>query len=261
MSKTILITGSSTGLGKLAAFELARRGHHVIASAHTWSGVTNLKREAEAHALTIQAEKLDITSAFDRSNALKWDIDILVSNAGIMECGPIAEQPIELLRSMFDVNFFFNLELVQGFVKKMVAKRRGKIVFNSSVAGLMVAPFGAGYCASKHALEAVAEGLRVELAPLGIKVAIVNPGPFSTGFNDRGADSALRWYDPKTNFTPPEVFAYLSGVLANQFDPQSMADVIVDVVLSDDARFRNVHPKQLEGTIMQLQQDAWHAQS
>ncbi len=261
MSNTILMTGAGSGFGKLVAFDLARKGHHVIATVQAWSQVTELKNEAQAQNLNIQVDKLDVTSDRDRTNALKWDIDVLVSNAGIMEAGPISEQPIELLRAMFDTNFFGAIELAQGFVKKMVAKRSGKIVFNSSMVGLWTFPYVTGYCATKHALEAIAEGMKAELAQFGIKVATVNPGVFGTGFNDRGVDAMSHWYDPKKNFTPPEAFGGLSEALAHQLDPQSMVDVIVDVVLSDNPKFRNVHPKETEEMIKQLQKDAWEAMS
>lgn len=175
-TNTILITGAGSGFGRLAAFGLAQRGHRVIATTHIWPQVTELRNEARVRKLELDVDKLDVTSALDRKNALRWDIDGLISNAGTMEVGPIAEQPMELVRAMFDVNFFYSLELAQGFARKMVAKRSGKIVFTSSMGGLWTVPYGAGYCASKHALEAVAEGLKTELAPFGVKVATVNPG-------------------------------------------------------------------------------------
>lgn len=153
------------------------------------------------------------------------------------------------------------LELVQGFVKKMVARKAGKIVFTSPMGGLWTVPYCAGYCASKHALEAIAEGLKTELAPFGIKVAVANRGVFNTGFNDRGADSMTHWYDPKKNFTPPETFTGAAEALKNQLDPQSMADIIVDVILSDNPKFRNVHPKEIEDFIKELEKNAWTAMS
>ena len=262
-TKTILITGASSGFGKLVAFDLAQKGHNIIATTHTWPEVTGLKNEAKAKGIKLEVDKLDVTNSRDRDNAIKkWDIDILLSNAGVMEAGPIAEQPVQLIRSMFDVIVFDALELVQGFVKKMITnKKAGKIVFTSSMGGLWTVPYGAAYCASKHALEAIAEGLKAELAPFGIKVATVNPGIFNTGFNDRGADSITHWYDPQKNFTPPETIAGLAQMLENQLDPQPMADVIVDVVLSDNPKFRNVYPRETEDMIKQIQKNAWTALS
>jgi short-subunit dehydrogenase len=148
----------------------------------------------------MRVEKLDVTSVRDREMAFGWEIDVLVNNAGVMEAGPIAEQPAELLRAMLEVNFFGGLEVIQGFARQFARKRRGKIVIMSSVAGLTTAPFAAGYCATKHALEAVAEALKME-ARAGIKVATINPGAYGTGFNDRGGDS-IRWYDPGAELHP-----------------------------------------------------------
>lgn len=84
--------------------------------------------------------------------------------------------------------------------------------------GLWTVPYVAAYCASKHALEAIAEGLKTELEPFGIKVATCNPGVFGTGFNDRGIDSISRWYDPGINFTLPSAFDGAAESLAHQLD-------------------------------------------
>lgn len=262
MSKTILITGAASGFGKIAAFELAKRGHKVIATTQVYPQMSDLIREAGEKGIELVVDKLDVTNPRDIAYAHKrYDIDILISNAGVMEGGPIAEQPLELIRSMFDVNVFGALELAQGFIKKFVAKKSGKIVFTSSMGGLWTVPYVAAYCASKHALEAIAEGLKTELEPFGIKVATCNPGVFGTGFNDRGVDSISRWYDPGINFTSPSAFDGAAESLAHQLDPQSMAEVIVDVALNDHSNFRNVHPKETEDFVKQLQAEAWNAKS
>jgi short-subunit dehydrogenase len=261
MSKTILITGAGTGFGRLVAFDLARKCHKVIATVEIWPQVTELQEEARRQGLKLQVEKLDVTNRSDRQHAFRHDIDVLLSNAGLMEAGPIAEQPIERLRSMFEINVFSSISLAQGFVPGMIAKRRGTIVFISSMAGLWTVPYASGYSASKHALEAVAEGLKAELAQFGIKIATVNPGVYGTGFNDRGADTISHWYDATKNFTPPQVFEGMRGVLAHQLEPKAMADVIVDVVLSDTAKFRNVFPQQTEDQIRQIQKETWDARS
>ncbi|MBT2619530.1 MULTISPECIES: SDR family oxidoreductase [Chryseobacterium] len=262
MSKTILITGAASGFGKIAAFDLAKKGHHVIATTQVYPQMSDLIREAKEQGVQMTVDKLDVTNPKDIAYTLKkYDIDILISNAGIMEGGPIAEQPLDLIRSMFEVNVFGALELAQGFIKKFIDKKGGKIVFTSSMGGLWTVPYVAAYCASKHALEAIAEGLKTELEPFNIKIATCNPGVFGTGFNDRGVDSIMHWYDPKVNFTPESVFAGTTEALANQLDPQSMADVIVNVALDDHSNFRNLHPKETEDFVKQLQTEAWSVKS
>lgn len=262
MSKTILITGAASGFGKIAAFDLSRKGHKVIATTQVYPQMSDLIREAKEQGLDLTVDKLDVTNSRDIAYILKkYDIDILISNAGVMEGGPIAEQPIDLIRSMFDVNVFGALDLAQGFIKKFIEKKEGKIVFTSSMGGLWTVPYVAAYCASKHALESIAEGLKTELAPFNIKIATCNPGVFGTGFNDRGVDSIFRWYDPKVNFTPESTFDGTAESLAHQLDPQSMADVIVNVALDDNSNFRNLHPKETEDFVKKLQVDAWAAKS
>lgn len=262
MSKTILITGAASGFGKIAAFDLAKKGHQVIATAQVYPQMSDLIKEAKEKGITLTVDKLDVTNPRDIDYIhQKYDIDVLISNAGIMEGGPIGEQPLDLIRAMFDVNVFGALELAQGFIRKFVQKKQGKIVFTSSMGGLWTVPYVAAYCASKHALEAIAEGLKTELAPFNIKIATCNPGVFGTGFNDRGVDSISRWYDPTINFTPAAAFDGVAESLAHQLDPQSMADVIVNVALDDNANFRNVHPKETEEFVKQLQADAWNAKS
>jgi short-subunit dehydrogenase len=123
LKKSILFTGAGSGFGKLAALQLARRGHDVIASAQIWPQVSQLRDEARQLGIEIKAEKLDVRSEIDRKHAWSWEIDILINNAGICEGGPISEQPMPLIRDTFETNVFANLELTQGFVRKMVQKR------------------------------------------------------------------------------------------------------------------------------------------
>jgi len=257
MAQTILITGAGTGFGKLAAFGLAQRGHRVLATTETWSQVTALREEAKRNGLDLEVDKLDVTSERDRNLVDRWDPDVFISNAATMEAGPIAELPLDLLRSMFEVNFFSSVALAQKVAPKMVKKGAGRIVFVSSVAGLVTIPYSAGYSATKHALESLAEGLRFELAPFGVTVATVNPGFYATGFNDRGVDSVSHWYDPTKNFTPPQAFEVVAEHLANQLPPQPLAELMMNVALAENVRSRNVLPEEIEAFIKQSQRDAW----
>ncbi|MDF2515477.1 MAG: short-chain dehydrogenase [Sphingobacterium sp.] len=263
MSKTILITGAASGFGKITAFDLASKGYEVIATAQVYPQVSDLIREANERGIQLIVDKLDVTNSRDLAYIhKKYDIDILISNAGIMEGGPIAEQPIDLIRSMFDVNVFGGLTLAQGFIKKFIEQKKpGKIVFTTSMGGLWTVPYVAAYCASKHAMESIAEGLKTELADFDIKIATCNPGIFDTGFNDRGVESIFRWYDPEINFTPASVFDGIADSLSNQLDPQGMADCIVNVALDENSNFRNVYPKETEDFVKQLQMEAWAAKS
>jgi short-subunit dehydrogenase len=257
MKKTIFITGAGSGFGRDAALGLARQGHDVIAGTQISPQVTELRERAKKENLKLRVEKVDTLNPIDREFALKWDIDVLVNNAAIGEAGPLAEIPIQLFRDVFETNVFAALELTQGFVKKMVKKGKGKVIFVSSVAGLATVPFVGTYAASKHALEAIAEAMHEELAPHGVKVVTLEPGPYNTGFNDRLADTMWRWFDPKVNFTSTEPLKALNTVLANQLDPKDLVDTMIDLIVADESKFRNVHPKETEDDAKEVQKKAW----
>jgi NAD(P)-dependent dehydrogenase (short-subunit alcohol dehydrogenase family) len=138
MPKTILITGAGSGFGEGAAIGLAKKGHDVIAGVQISPQVTPLREKAKQLGLkTLRVEKLDLLDPLDVAQAHGWDIDILFNNAGMGECGPVSEIPVELVRRNFETNIFAPLVLTQGFIRKWVeAKKPGKIVFTSSMGGL-----------------------------------------------------------------------------------------------------------------------------
>lgn len=185
--KRILITGAGSGFGEGAAIGLAQNGHDVIAGAQIWPQVTSLRQKVKSLRLNnLRVEKLDLLHPYDVAHALKWDIDILFSNAGVGENGPVCEIPVDLVRQTFEINVFAPLELAQKFIRKWIdQKRPGKVVFTSSVAGLLTSATGlAPYAASKHALQCIAESLQRELKPFQIQVQTINPKGFLTGFNE-----------------------------------------------------------------------------
>lgn len=256
MSKTILITGAGHGFGKGTAFGLARAGHKVIAAAQIWPQVWDMQSEAKEQALELEVIKLDIRDDIDRQHALTYDIDILVNNAGIMESGAMAEIPMERVRECFETNVFSHLELTQGFVRKMIKQGHGKVVWISSVAGIAKVPFLGTYCATKHAIEAIAWAMKEELAPYGIKVATINPGAYRTGFNDTGAETVYQWYDPqKCLIKVPDY----KSVTFQQNDPQEMIDVMVEVISSDHHLYRTIKPDATADRIKQVQANEWEA--
>lgn len=243
--KTIMITGAGSGLGKGSAIGLAKKGHKIIAAVHTWEQMSRFKDDIKDkdYSKNIELIKLDILDYLDCEKAWSYDIDILVNNAGIGHTGPIAEMPVDLLREVMETNTFSTLEFSQPFIKKMVNKGSGKIIFLSSVAGLMTNPFLGPYNASKHALEVIAQCLRDELQPLGITVATINPGPFDTGFNDRMYDTYKQWFDDDHHFTDVKLVEKAAQQMAdNQFDPKGMIDKMVEIIPMDKHDFRTVHP-------------------
>jgi NAD(P)-dependent dehydrogenase (short-subunit alcohol dehydrogenase family) len=264
MSKRILITGAGSGFGEGVAFELAKEGHHVIATAPVWPQVTALRQKAASLGLTstVQVEKVDLLDPRDIAVAHTFDIDVLFSNAGVGQSGPVSEIPIDLVRANFETNVFAPLALAQGFIRRFVdEKRPGKIVFTSSMGGLFTPEGFGAYCATKHALEAIAESLSDELRRFNIKVQTINPGPYLTGFNETMAETAFHWLDDNKNFNKradlKAKFDSMLGTPEGRLDPNEMIAAMVRIVPSDAGKFRNVVPQAIEDFLKKHHTAAW----
>lgn len=254
MSQKILITGASSGFGRGAAVELARLGHKVVASAETWPQVRSLRADAIEAGVELEVIKLNLLDPIDIAHAGAYEPDVLVLNAGAMEGGSIVDIPMQRVRESFDINVFGHLQLVQAIVPKMVARRSGKVVWTSSMGGILVVPFLGIYCATKHAIEAIAGSMKAELEPFGIKVATVNPGAFRTGFNDTGVESHVQWYDAKTAVVPMPDFG---AGLADQADPQEMIDAMVEIIPAKEHPYRTMRPLATVDAAKQWQATEW----
>ena len=176
--RTVLLTGAGTGFGLEASMRLAEKGFDVIAAVEIYAQVQTLKRQAAARGVKLNVEKLDVTNEGDRKKALGWNVEILVNNAGVLEGGSVLDIPGSNMRNEFEVNVIGPLLLTQGIAKQMVKRGTGRVVWVSSREGLNVNPFTGIYSASKHAVEAIAQTMALELQEFGIEVATVNPGPF-----------------------------------------------------------------------------------
>ena len=254
MSKKILITGASSGFGRGAAITLARAGHSVVATAETWPQVRSLRADAAEAGVQLDVIKLNLLDDIDIAHAAKYDPDVLVLNAGVMEGGSVVDIPLERVRESFEINVFGHLALVQAIVPKMVARKSGKVVWTSSMGGILVVPFLGAYCATKHAIEAIAGSMKAELAPHGVRVATVNPGVFGTGFNDTGAESYVQWYDEDTAVVPMPDFG---DSLADQADPQEMIDAMVEIIPADEHLYRTMRPLATVDAAKQWQETEW----
>lgn len=255
MSKTVLITGAGSGFGRLTAFDLSRRGYRVIAGVQIWPQAWQLRQEITAAGLeNIEVIKLDLLDEIDRSHALQYDVDVLFNNAGIAHSGTLTDLPMALLRANFETNVFAAMELTKGFIRQMIGRGSGKIVFNSSDAGLQTPPFGGAYSATKYAIEAIAATLREELKPKGVTVATVQPGFYLTGFNDTALEASTYWYDPQTALLPGWEPPF---TLPGQEDPQGMVDVIVKVITGEISTYRNVYPPSMEHETREAQAAEW----
>jgi NAD(P)-dependent dehydrogenase (short-subunit alcohol dehydrogenase family) len=187
--RSVLVTGASTGIGRACALDLDRRGLRVFAG---------VRKEADGDALRAESSRiepviLDVTDQASIEAAVKTIGDVLyglVNNAGITVAGPLEYLPVDDVRRQFEVNAFGQLAATQAFLPA-IRNARGRIVFMSSVGGRVPsAPFLSPYNASKHAIESFGDALRVELAPWGIHVALIEPGSVATPIWDKGVSAA-----------------------------------------------------------------------
>jgi NAD(P)-dependent dehydrogenase (short-subunit alcohol dehydrogenase family) len=253
--KKVLITGAGTGFGHEVAMRLAEKGFDVIASVEIYAQVQTLKREAAARGVSLQVEKLDVTNDGDRRRALAWNVEILVNNAGVLEGGSVVDIPALNMRREFEVNVIGPLLLTQGIAKQMVRRGEGRIVWVSSREGLNVNPFTGIYSASKHAIEAIAETMSVELQEFGIEVATINPGPFLTGFNDRGFQTWESWEDdPSTRLYDYSKLAFPRA----QFDPEPVYVTMTAVAAGEIDTYRNLEPKSMLAETKSNIEAPWH---
>jgi NAD(P)-dependent dehydrogenase (short-subunit alcohol dehydrogenase family) len=253
-ARKIFITGASSGFGLETAIGLAERGHDVTAAAETWPQVRALRETAESRKAKLEVIKLDLLDPIDLAHAAQVETDILVLNAGIQESGAMVDLPIERLRRSFDVNLFGHLDLVQRMTPALLTRRHPKIIWMSSIAGITAVPFLGAYSATKHAIEAVAGAMHLELKPLGITVATLAPGVFRTGFNDTGVESMQQWHDSDTAIVPVPP---LGAALKVQSDPQEMIDAMLEVIPARVHKFRTMRPESAVKLAKAAQEADW----
>lgn len=187
-TKTALVTGAGGGLGRAIAERLAAAGNRVTATVRGAERARAASEAAATRGLNLSFVPLELSSAEDVRAlagrlAGEGGLDLLVHNAGYGEFGPVEEVPLEAAMRQFAVNVLGPLELTRLLLPGLRA-RRGQIVWVGSLAGRIALPFQAHYSATKAAIAALSDALRIELAPHGVRVTCVEPGDFSTGFTD-----------------------------------------------------------------------------
>jgi len=239
---SVLVTGCSSGFGKLTALRFARHGHTVFASLADTARAGPLADMAAEEGLDVRVLALDVTdpasveaAVVEAQEAAGGALDVVVNNAGTELRGPIEHCRDDEVLAQFDTNVFGVLRVARAVVPAMRERGSGVLVNVSSIAGLVARPFGGVYSATKHAVEAISEALHHELRPFGVRVAIVEPGQFEAellaspvvarGFgpdspyrdaSDR-FDVAVRRLVPDGRPAPAEVVA--ETIVAVAFDP------------------------------------------
>lgn len=200
--KNVFITGCSTGIGRAMALAFHERGYKVWATARRVQTLDALAEQG------ISTASLDVTREDQVQNVVHQildedgKIDVLINNAGYGGMGPVIETSGEELERQFNTNVFGAMAVVRAVAPTMKEQQSGTIVNIGSISGVLVTPFSGSYCASKAAINALSDALRIELKPFGIKVVTVQPGAVRSSFADNAGKALDRvwsdqsWYKP-----------------------------------------------------------------
>jgi NAD(P)-dependent dehydrogenase (short-subunit alcohol dehydrogenase family) len=188
--RTVLVTGASTGIGEAVTRRLANHGYRVVAGVRRAEDGERLRATAPDRIVPIRldvTEPAEVDAAARSISALTGAAGLagLINNAGIAVGGPLEYVPLDLVRRQFEVNVVGLLAITQA-VLPMLRVGRGRIVNVGSIAGKATSPMVGPYCMSKHAVESLTDGLRLELADAGIEVAVIEPGAVKTRIWDKG---------------------------------------------------------------------------
>src|SRR5881392_1157719 len=189
VSKAVLVTGCSTGIGRATAEHLVTRGWRVYATARKVDAIRDLGgRGCKLLALDV-CDESSIRAAVAAIESAEGAIGVLINNAGYGQEGPVEEVPMEEVRRQFETNFFGLTRLTQLVLPGMRRQRWGKIVNLSSMGGKLTFPGGGFYHATKHAVEALSDALRFEVREFGIDVVVIEPGLIVTEFGETASGS------------------------------------------------------------------------
>ncbi len=239
--KVWFITGTSTGFGRLLAEEVLKRGDRVIATARKLDKVSDLETQYPRGALAVALDVTDagqVDSAVTQAFAKFGQVDVLVNNAGYGVAGAVEEVSEDEFMPMFETNVFGLLRVTRAFLPHLRKQRSGHILNLSSIGGLTAGPGWGLYQSTKFAVEGLSEALAQEVAPLGIRVTIIEPGPFRTDFLGRSgveAETKIADYDS----TAGNARRYMSGQDGKQpGDPLKAVQAMIAVVESENPPLR-----------------------
>jgi len=203
MGRTWLITGCSSGFGKLLGERALMMGDSVVATARATQALADMGRDNESRILRLALDVSNpdqIRQAVDRAIDRFGAIDVLVNNAGYGYFASHEEAELQEVRTMFDVNVFGTIGMTQGVLPHMRERGSGTIITMSSVAGRITTPRGGFYQASKWAVEALSESLYLEVSAFGIRVIVIEPGAYENDFGLRSARIAAADGDPDSPY-------------------------------------------------------------
>jgi NAD(P)-dependent dehydrogenase (short-subunit alcohol dehydrogenase family) len=272
VTQTVLVTGASTGIGRACALRLAEAGMRVFAGVRSDEDAASLRAGADS----IEPVRLDVTEPGSvdaaaetvRSGLNGSPLLGIVNNAGIAVSGPIEFVPLDDWRRQFEVNVVGLVAVTQRFLP-MLRENRGRIVNMSSVGGRFSQPFVAPYVASKHAVEAISDALRIELRPWGIHVVLIEPGSVATPIWNKGLVEARA----KVADAPPQLLELYGRAIRRMTEvarregergvpPERVAQAVFAALTARSPRTRYVvgYDARAMVTVRRLLPDRWRDQ-
>jgi short-subunit dehydrogenase len=242
ISRTVVITGASSGFGEGAAKAFADKGYRVWGTMRDADG-RNAGKKAGLKAYSANVSVIDMDITEDESVAAGFarilnegPVDVLINNAGVMYLGITEAFSVEQAKEQMETNYYGAIRTMQAVLPGMRAAKSGLIINTSSLVGQISPPFFSTYSASKHALEGYTQGLRYEVSPFGVDVAIVEPGPFGTGLMASGQAPAhlevLASYGELAG-VPAAMGAHFAAFLQSEAAPKPQLVVDAYVALAD----------------------------
>ena len=222
---SVLITGASKGIGRATAQEFGGRGYRVIATARDPRTLDDLD--------VAERLRLDVTdqASVDAAIEAAGEVDVLVSNAGAIFLAAVEASPVDEIEQLYALNTSGSIRVAQGVLPQMRRRGSGRLLFMSSVVGRVVLSGNVAYASSKWALEALVEGLAIEVAPFGVRATLLEPGAVSSG----ALDAPTEYHLPDDPY--PDVLG-VRGNPAAMLTPEQVAVATVDAAELDDPPLR-----------------------
>ncbi|HWN76227.1 MAG TPA: SDR family oxidoreductase [Candidatus Udaeobacter sp.] len=247
--QTVLITGATDGLGRAAALLLAEKGYRVFAAGRSAEKRAELDRLAANKKLPLESLELDVCDDGSVNRAIQQvlqkagNIDVLINNAGVGLMAVAEELKLDDLRRLYETNIFGLLRVTQAVLPHMRARKSGRVLMLSSVAGILTPPTYGAYSSSKHAVEALSNALRLELYPFNIDVILIEPGYIMTNFQQTAKDLAESYIEGSTASPYAKIYAgAIAGATNSRREskttPEDCARVILNAIESGHPKAR-----------------------
>ena len=247
--QTVLITGGTDGLGKAAALLLGRKGYLVYSAGRSAQKREELERLAHEEHLAIRTLEMDVCDNASVQIGVELaleqggGIDVLINNAGVGYMAVVEELRMEDFRRQFETNVYGVLRVTQAVLPHMRQRRRGRILMMSSAAGLVSPPTYGAYSSSKHALEGLANALRLEMYPFGVEVILIEPGYIVTNFQQTAKELAQPYVEKAKTSPYAKIYSGAwtganQGRSRSKSTPEDCARVILKAIESPHPKAR-----------------------